>query len=70
MANLLEVSRRKLSEIQRTFIIVGAVMLILAILIVWTDVVLKLLVGVFVLLISYSLFYIAYKVHVIRKLLD
>ena len=70
MSNLLTVSRRKLSEIQRQFIIVGVIMLILAVLIVWTDVLLKLLVGVFILLISYSLFFVAYKVHAIRKLLD
>jgi len=70
MANLLEVSRRKLSEIQRVFIINGIIMLILAVLIVWTDVILKLLVGIFILLISYSLFYIAYKINTIRKILD
>jgi len=70
MANLLDVSRRKISEIQRVFIINGVIMLILAVLIVWTDAFLKLLVGVFVLLISYSLFYTAYKIHTIRKLLD
>ncbi|MCX6793228.1 MAG: hypothetical protein NTY12_04340 [Candidatus Falkowbacteria bacterium] len=70
MANLLEVSRRKLSDIQRFFIVTGIIMLILAVLIVWTDALLKLLVGLVILLISYSLFYVAYKVHAIRKILD
>jgi hypothetical protein len=70
MANALEASRRKFSEIQRVFIINGIIMLILAVLIVWTDVLLKLLVGVFILLISYSLFYVAYKINIVRKILD
>lgn len=70
MANILEVSRKKLAEIQRVFIINGIIMLILSVLIVWTDAVLKLLVGIFILLISYSLFYVAYKVHTIRKIID
>jgi hypothetical protein len=63
-------ARRKLAEIQRVFIVNGIIMLVLAVLIVWTNVVLQLLVGLMVLLVAYSLFYIAYKVHTIRKLID
>ncbi len=70
MVNLLEMARKKLADIQRVFIINGIIMLVLAVLIVWTDVVLQLLVGLMVLLIAYSLFYVAYKVHAIRKLID
>jgi hypothetical protein len=70
MANLLEITRRKISEIQRFFIVIGSAMLVLAVLIVWTDVVLRLFVGLVILLVSYSLFYVAYKVHVIKKMLD
>jgi len=70
MANLLDLTRRKLSDIQRVFIINGIIMLILAVLIVWTDAVLRLLVGLVILLVSYSLFYVAYKVHAVRKLID
>lgn len=70
MANLLDMARRKLSDLQRVFIVNGIIMLVLAILIVWTDVVLRLLVGLVILLVAYSLFYVAYKVHAVRKLLD
>ncbi len=70
MANILDMARRKLAEIQRVFIVNGIIMLVLAVLIVWTNVVLQLLVGLMVLLVAYSLFYIAYKVHTIRKLID
>ncbi len=70
MGNILDMARRKLAEIQRVFIVNGIIMLVLAVLIVWTNVVLQLLVGLMVLLVAYSLFYIAYKVHTIRKLID
>lgn len=70
MSNILEVARRKLSELQRVFIINGVIMLVLAILIVWTDVILRLLVGLVILLVAYSLFYVAYKVHIVRKIID
>ncbi len=70
MVNILDMARRKLAEIQRVFIVNGIIMLVLAVLIVWTNVVLQLLVGLMVLLIAYSLFYVAYKVHSIRKLID
>lgn len=70
MANLIDVARHKLSELQRVFIINGVIMVILAVLIAWTDVVLRLLVGLVILLVAYSLFYVAYKVHAVRKLID
>ncbi len=70
MANLLETTKRKLSDLMWVFIVNGIIMLVLAILIVWTDVVLRLLVGLIVLVAAYSLFYVAYKVHAVRKLID
>lgn len=70
MSNILDVARRKLSELQRVFIINGIIMLVLAVLIVWTDVILRLLVGLVILLISYSFFYAAYKFNIVRKILD
>ncbi len=70
MENILAAAKRKLSDLMWVFIVNGMVMLILAMLIVWTDVVLRLLVGLIVLLVAYSLFYVAYKVHSVRKLID
>jgi hypothetical protein len=70
MANVLDIARRKLSDLQRVFVINGIIMLVLAVLIVWTDVILRLLVGLVILLVAYSMFYVAYKVHVVRKIID
>ena len=70
MAKILDLARRKLSELQRVFFVNGIIMLILAVLIVWTDVILRLLVGLVILLISYSFFYAAYKFHTVKKILD
>lgn len=70
MVNFLELTRKKLADVQRVFIINGIIMLVLAVLIVWTNVVLQLLVGLMVLLVAYSLFYVAFKVRAIRKLID
>jgi hypothetical protein len=70
MANVLDIARRKLSDLQRVFVINGIIMLVLAVLIVWTDVILRLLVGLVILLVAYSMFYVAYKVHAVRKIID
>ena len=70
MQNPLTLVSRKLSEAMWMFIATGIVMLILAVLIVWTVVALKLLIGLTVLLVAYSLFYAAYKIHALRKLID
>lgn len=67
MSNLISVVKGKLDALRWNFIIIGVVLLILSILIVWTDIILRLLVGLFVLLFSYCLFYVAHKIHVIRK---
>ncbi len=70
MTNILKVAREKLSELMWTFITVGIIMVVVAVLVVWTQVALKLLVGLIVLLVAYSLFYAAYKIHSVRKLID
>lgn len=70
MANVLDIVRRKLSDMQRVFIVNGIIMVVLAVLIVWTDVILRLLVGLVILLVAYSMFYVAYKIHAVRKLVD
>ncbi len=70
MMNPLVVAREKMSGLMWTFISVGIAMLILAVLIVWTDVAIKLLFGLIVLLLAYCLFYAAYKIHTLRKLID
>lgn len=63
----MSVIKGKLDALRWNFIIIGVVLLILAVLIVWTPILLRLLVALFVLLFSYCLFYVAHKIHVIRK---
>ncbi len=70
MENLLVLAKRKLTDLMWVFIVNGVVMLILAVLIVWTDIVLRLLVGLIVLLVAYSLFYAAYKIHSVKKIIE
>ncbi len=70
MQNPLTVIKSKLSEAMWMFIATGIILLILSVLIVWTEAVLKLLVGLTVLLVAYGFFYAAYKIHSVRKLID
>ncbi len=48
----------------------GAIMLILGVLIVWTDFMLRLIMGLVAIMIAYIFFYSAYKVRQFRKFLD
>lgn len=70
MQNFLSVVKTKLTSLMWTFIFVGVILLILAVLSVWTDLILRLLVGLMILLMSFSLFSVAHKIHSIRKHLE
>lgn len=67
---MMNVIKSKLETLRWTFITIGVVMLILAVLTAWTDVLLRLLVALAILLIAYSLFAMAHKIHAIKKHLD
>jgi hypothetical protein len=45
----------------------GMILLLLGILIVWTDFMLRLVVGLVVIVVAYGFFYLAYKIHVLKK---
>ncbi|MFA6171515.1 MAG: hypothetical protein WCW77_02475 [Patescibacteria group bacterium] len=45
----------------------GVILLLLGILIVWTDFMLRLVMGLIAIMIAYGFFYMAYKIHVIKK---
>jgi hypothetical protein len=45
----------------------GIILLILSVLIIWTDFVLRLIVGMVVILIAYIFFYLAYKMWALKK---
>jgi hypothetical protein len=70
MQNVITVIKTKLTSVMWTFIVSGLIMLILAVLAVWTDLILRLLVGLFILLLSYLLFAVALKIHAIKKHLE
>jgi ABC-type bacteriocin/lantibiotic exporter with double-glycine peptidase domain len=67
MKNLLSSVGHKINGIILTLISTGIFMLILGILVVWTDLVLRLLVGLLIIVIAYVFFYGAYKVWHMKK---
>ena len=48
----------------------GAILVVLAVLITWNPFFLQLLIGLVVLVVAFSFFYGAYKLHLIKKLLS
>ena len=50
-----------------SLISMGLILVLLAILIVWTDFVLKLVIGLFVLIVAYAFFHLAYRIWWIKR---
>lgn len=69
MKDILAPLRGKVTDIIINFVMVGVVLLIMAVLVVWTDFVLELLVGIIIIVLAYILFYGAYKLWKIRNML-
>ena len=67
MKNLLKTINKKINHIVWSFASTGVVLIILAILIAWTDFLLRLIVALFVLLMAYTFIYAAYKVWAVKK---
>ena len=65
---ILEPIKRKIHELIRSLIIVGIILTVLAVLIAWSDILLRLLVALFILVLAYSFFYGAYKLGMLKKL--
>ena len=70
MENPLKVIEGKINGFIWTLAINGVVLLLLGILIVWTDFMLRLVMGVLVIVIAYVFFYIAYRVWSFKKDID
>jgi len=66
MMNLIKTIDKKINSMIVALAINGVLLIILGLLIVWTDFVLRLTVGIFVLLVDYSFLYGAYKVWSIK----
>ena len=67
MKELLKMIDEKMSHLMWSLAINGVVLLILAVLVFWSDLLARLLLSLVILVITYSYFYAAYKIHSIRK---
>jgi hypothetical protein len=67
MGNPFDIIGKKIDGFFWNLIINGVVLLLLGILIVWTDFMLRLVMGVLVIVIAYVFFYTAYKVRAFKK---
>lgn len=70
MKNLFKEIDRKINEVVLTLITTGLFLLILSVLVVWTDFVLELLIGLIILSVAYIFFYLAYKFWLIKKTIN
>ncbi|MBI4811829.1 hypothetical protein HY798_00025 [Candidatus Falkowbacteria bacterium] len=67
MANIFNPLKKKINGLIYNLTVVGALLLLLATLIVWTDFMARLVLGVIVLLVAYVFFYAAYKIWALKK---
>ncbi|MDD5032359.1 MAG: hypothetical protein PHR36_04985 [Patescibacteria group bacterium] len=67
MENPLKAIEKKINGFIWTLVINGVVLLLLGILIVWTDFMLRLVMGILVIVVAYVFFYSAYKVWSFKK---
>jgi len=67
MLKLISRVRKRINSIILSIIFTGIVFFLLGILIITTDLVLKLMVGLFVLALSYVCFHLAWKIRTIKK---
>lgn len=67
MLKFIKQVRRKVNAIIIHLVITGTVLLFLSVLIVWTDYMLRLTVGLAVVVIAYGFFHSAYKIYSFKK---
>ncbi len=67
MQNLFKKVNRKINSTIYHLIGTGLILIMLGILIVWTDFVLRLVMGLLVIVMAYGFFYLAYKIWWIKK---
>ncbi|PLX27792.1 hypothetical protein C0583_00955 [Candidatus Parcubacteria bacterium] len=67
MENLFKKINNKINGVILSFFTTGIVLIIVAILVAWTEFVLRLLVALFILLIAYTFIYASYKLRSIKK---
>ena len=67
MLDFFKAARHKINGAVWTMASTGVVLLMLGVLIVWTDFVLRLVVGLFILVVGYVFIYSAYKLWLLKK---
>lgn len=67
MQNLIKNIRRKINGVIISLVCTGLILVLLAILIVWTDFMLQLVIGLLVIVMAYAFFHLAYKLWWIKK---
>ena len=67
MKNFFPKIKHKVNATVWTLLSTGVILLLLGILIVWTDFMLRLIVGLFVIVVGYAFIYVAYKLWVLKK---
>ena len=67
MVNLFKSIHKKINGIIWSLLSTGIVLLMLSVLIVWTDFMLRLVVGLFILVIAYVFLYSGYKLYILQK---
>jgi len=67
MVNLIKEISKKINGLIWSLISTGAILLLMGILIVWTDFMLRLVIGLFVLLIAWIFLYGGYKLWTLKK---
>ena len=67
MKKLIEKIQKKINSVIWSFVISGVVLLMLAVLVVWSQFLLQLAVGLFIVVIAYMFFYAAYKLWSLKR---
>ena len=67
MKNFINQTKRKINGVVWTLISTGVILLLLSVLIVWTDFFLRLVMGFLVIVVAYAFFYSAYKLWSLKK---
>ncbi len=68
MINPLKIIKHKINDLLATFIVVGVLLVVLAILIACFDALFRLLVAIALITAAYGSFFVAYKMHKMKKL--
>ena len=67
MQNLFKEINKKISGLIWSLLSTGIILILLAILIVWTDFILRLVLGMFVLVVAYAFIYGSYKIWILKR---